>query len=173
VEIVPVDQMPSKELILPVETNQGDKLVLMEENWVPYTALYKEFTDMEHLCKHGDLPGIGLSAAQVGKPTQCFVAFIDGEWRHFLNCKYKGMSTKKNSMEGCLSLPGRHFRLERYSKIKVWGNELVIDMEEGLKIIEVSRTFSGLDAVIMQHEIDHHYGILISDIGKEFEMRRR
>jgi len=170
-EIVALDKIPSKEMLesaFPVEFNQEDRTVLIDGEWVPYTALYKEFLDMQQLCKKSD--GIGLSAAQIGKPLPCFVASLDGTWRHFLNCKYRGMSFKKKSMEGCLSLPGRHFVLERYSKVKVWGHELVDD--DGLKIVEVNKAFSRINSVIMQHEIDHHHGILISDIGKELELRR-
>ena len=155
-DIVHIDQIPAKESFSPVKINLEDETVSIKaDTWVPYTALYKEFMEMEHLCKNGISPGVGLSAVQVGKPVKCFVAFIKNNWRHFLNCKYKGMSRKKRSMEGCLSLPGKHFLLERYSKIKVWGSELIIDQEDGLRIIEVNAAFSGMNAVIMQHEIDH------------------
>jgi len=174
VEIVPVDKIPSKEEVeerFPLKFNPEEKTIALGnprevEVWAPYTALYKDFLDMEQFCKKND--GVGLSAVQVGSRLPIFVTFLDGKWRHFLNCKYKGMSSKKKSMEGCLSLPERRFILERYSKIKVWGNELAIDQEEGLTIIEVSQVFKGMNAVIMQHEIDHQNGILISDIGKEY-----
>ena len=58
-------------------------------------------------------------------------------------------------MEGCLSLPHFYGPLKRPPKIKIE----YLD-EDGNKKID---TFEGLEAQIIQHEIDHLEGVLFID----------
>jgi peptide deformylase len=63
----------------------------------------------------------------------------------------------------------RRFEVQRYPSVKVTGHKLTID-DSGLKIIPVDKNSDGIEAVVHQHEIDHHRGVLISDIGKVVEL---
>ena len=69
---------------------------------------------------------------------------------------------KVTSIEGCLSLPKHRFSVERYEKIILKGKQLV-----GLEITIINRQYGGMEAIILQHEIDHGKNILISNIGTE------
>ncbi len=134
--------------------------------------MYSQFLQMKELCKSAQ--GVGLSAVQVGIPLQCFIAKIRKQWRYFLNCSYSGDGPKTTSLEGCLSFPGR-FEVRRYEIVTVKGFEFLessapASSPSGLSIVPLEEMFAGLDGFIMQHEIDHHEGILISDIGQELEV---
>jgi peptide deformylase len=158
-KIVPVDEIPSPEKVR--------KVFCFKEE---YIALYKEFLDMKELCIR--LGGIGLSAVQIGKPKAMFVASISGKWRYFLNCEYQGQGQKQSSIEGCLSLrtPAgtlRRFEVKRWEEVKINGQELIDSPD--LTVIKIEKVFSGLNGVLMQHEIDHQLGVLISDIGEEID----
>jgi peptide deformylase len=111
---------------------------------------------MESLCLK--LHGMGLAAAQVGLPWRMFV-FRDEESRFqcYFDCEYYPSGSKSTSVEGCLSLPGEHYKVDRYEKVTV----------KGMRIVETSgetsaepfeREYSGVMAVLMQHEIDHDHG---------------
>ena len=60
------------------------------------------------------------------------------------------------------------FEVERYEKIGVRGKQLVLS-GVGLSLSDIEFTMTGVQAVVMQHEIDHAAGILISR-GREIEM---
>ena len=115
--------------------------------------------------------GVGLSAVQLGIPFDFFVVKFDDQYRFFLNCTYEPLDElKEKSLEGCLSLRTligglRFFEVDRYSKIRVRGKELVHDVE--LKIVDFDFIPDESSKIVFQHEIDHSFGILISQIGRE------
>lgn len=104
--------------------------------------------------------GIGLAAVQVARPVRMIVldagtpeaprpmVMIDPvvEW-----AKKRGFEME----EGCLSLPGRRMPVTRPSDIKVSYTDL-----EGVR---VTKDLGGMPARIVQHEIDHTDGVLITD----------
>lgn len=96
--------------------------------------------------------GIALAAPQVGIPLRLIVS-RDGNVS--VNPVLRGHSeTTKTAPEGCLSLPGRHFDVARYTKI------------QGAAVVDGSVkefTVDGALARVWQHELDHLDGILISD----------
>ena len=63
----------------------------------------------------------------------------------------------------------RRFILKRFPKIRLIGLEIFTN-DPIRPVREINEEFSGLFAVVLQHEIDHNKGILISDIGKEVEV---
>lgn len=70
----------------------------------------------------------------------------------------KIISTNKNTdvmEEGCLSLPKKEFPVRRFTEIKVLAQDL-----DGNRLLIKAK---GLFARILQHEIDHLKGILITD----------
>lgn len=102
--------------------------------------------------------GIGLAATQVGivqsvlvyrvEPDSPIVAVInpDIEWR--------GGATEV-AEEGCLSIPGVHVDVERDVHVRV----AALDETGSPYTIEAS----GLEARVLQHEIDHLHGVLMLD----------
>lgn len=105
----------------------------------------------------------GLAAPQVGIDLSiCAVKLKTGVvtvmynpvivWRHAIKVK---------AVEGCLSLPGQRYEVERSAKITV-----SFQNERGQKML---KPYEGWDARVVQHEIDHLNGVLISDIGTSAE----
>jgi len=174
IKIVPIDQIPK------ANPCPMDDLI----------NLYKTCLSLEKLCEKES--GIGLSAVQVGIPWDLFVikfGVLTGGpsdsskekdqtyYRYFLNCKYDPIDNdKEKSLEGCLSLRTkdgklRHFEVERYKHIRVIGSELV-SREDGLKVIDFAYNPDESDyyKIVFQHESDHSLGILINQIGKEYQI---
>lgn len=125
------------------------------------TSLYIAAKKMQHLCRR--LNGVGLSAPQVGVPWRLFVA-LDGypsnqkDFGIFFDCSYSPQSSETfPSVEGCLSLPRKQYKVMRYNKVLVTGNRLV-EAADGLSVDQFTTLYSGVPAVIMQHEIDHDQG---------------
>jgi len=111
-----------------------------------------------------DPEGVGLAAPQIGKDLSIFVIDYKKLKRVVINpqvvevSKTKKVNTenkKKDILEGCLSLPHYYGPIKRASKIKIKY------MDESGK--EITEEFSGFDAQIIQHEIDHLNGILFVD----------
>lgn len=139
-------------------------------------AVFKICKQMESVCqKH---QGLGLSAVQVGLGWQlCVIRFTHPlnhsiYYRCFVDCKYEPVGDKKKShVEGCLSIPGKTYIVPRLEKVKITGQELVVETGKPT-FQEFAAELDGLMAVVFQHEIDHASDVLISDIGKEVELRR-
>jgi len=109
--------------------------------------------------------GVGLSAVQIGKPVQLFVAYNPETKKDlvFVNPKIiwkskektDGIPNKKFKYEGCLSIPGIFGLVKRHQAIKVcW---------LALNVKKHTKKFSGFLATVIQHEIDHLNGILFTD----------
>lgn len=100
--------------------------------------------------------GVGLAAPQVGISKQIVIALIDSVPKAFINPEIISHSKKMEICEeGCLSVPGKTVPKNRYKTIKIKYRNLA-----GHPKIE---EFKGLNARILQHEIDHLRGILIID----------
>jgi peptide deformylase len=110
--------------------------------------------------------GIGLAAPQVGISIRLFIVdasplaedepeLIDFK-RTFINAHIVERTGEKTlSNEGCLSIPDIREDVLRYPKITIeYLNE---------KFEKVTETFTGLKAVIVQHEYDHLDGVLFTD----------
>jgi peptide deformylase len=118
--------------------------------------LLEEVKRMGHLMH--DALGIGLAATQVAVLHRVLVYRVQGEGRvaALVNPVIEWASRDKEIMEeGCLSLPGVIVDVERPIHVRVTardenGDELMIEA-------------SGLEARVIQHEIDHLDGVLILD----------
>lgn len=102
-----------------------------------------------------------LSAPAVGINKRIFVINFNGDLRSFVNpiaTKYEGIEL---SREVCSSLPGKTYIRPRNSAITV-------TYQTPLGKIE-SKKFIGKAAVVVQHEIDHLEGLLLSDIALEID----
>lgn len=140
--------------------------------------LYKQGLEMLELCRREK--GKGLSAVQVGLPWNFFVvdqvseAFADrlDLERHspqfFVNCDYVPDGVDQiDSVEGCLSLKNkdgsfRRFTVPRATRIRLKGSLLVDHPTLQLKSIDVLLGLNS-EAVVLQHEIDHAKGRLVSE----------
>lgn len=132
--------------------------------------LFRLANQMESICEQNK--GIGLSAVQVGVPWNFFILNRDSKFEYYFDCSYEGNNDLIDSIEGCLSLKNengtfRRFQVKRHSEVAIKGSRLV-ESREGKIILEpFKKKETGLYSIVFQHEIDHSFGILISQIGKE------
>jgi peptide deformylase len=108
--------------------------------------------------------GIGLAANQIGWNNRVAVVFKTlagaikiGEPVILVNPIVLKTGKKILSTEGCLSLPGKSFTVDRYDTILV----KYLDHNDKQQVKE----FKGLLAKAVQHELDHLAGILIINKG--------
>jgi peptide deformylase len=102
--------------------------------------------------------GVGLAATQLGvlRRLLVFQAGPDGEPTALINPVVEWLSEEGSiAEEGCLSLPRVSMDVERPLHVRVSGR----DAEGESVAIEAS----GLEARVLQHEIDHLDGVLILD----------
>ncbi len=105
-----------------------------------------------------DALGVGLAATQLGVLHRVLVyrAYPEDPLTALINPEMEWMSEEQElAEEGCLSLPGVHVEVERSARVRVRAKD--VSGEE----IEVET--EGLEARIIQHEIDHLNGVLILD----------
>lgn len=142
------------------------KDVTLRKKSRPVSRIDKKVKDLvkdlkETLEVQNDPEGVGLAAPQIGKNLQVFVMKLDRGLKVVINPKIKSVAKIKKGqkdskiLEGCLSLPNYYGPLKRSLTITI---EYL--NEEGKKVNE---TFQGLDAQIVQHEIDHLEGVMFID----------
>ena len=105
-----------------------------------------------------DALGVGLAATQLGVLHRVLVykAYVDDPVTALVNPEMDWMSEELElGPEGCLSLPGVHVEVERHARLRVRGRD---ERGEELEI-----EAEGLEARVIQHEIDHLDGVLILD----------
>jgi peptide deformylase len=117
-----------------------------------------------------DPEGVGLAAPQIGKNLQVFVCdYKPGGGKDFtrvvinpkiiksteMTNKEKDKKTKKEILEGCLSLPFYYGPLKRAKAVT-----LEYLNENGESITE---EFTDFNAQVIMHEIDHLNGVLFVD----------
>ena len=101
-------------------------------------------------------PGVGLAGNQVGVLERIFVWQFEDEFGSVINPVITARSDETfTDEEGCLSLPGIMYPVERSLKVTVEGTDesgdpVVLEVEDHL-------------ARICQHEIDHLDGVLFTD----------
>jgi peptide deformylase len=105
-----------------------------------------------------DAIGVGLAATQVGVVHRLLVYRVqqNGQLAALINPEVEWKSRDSEAMEeGCLSLPGVLVEVDRPLYVRVraqneFGEPIMIEA-------------SGLEARVIQHEIDHLDGVLILD----------
>ena len=104
--------------------------------------------------------GIGIAAPQIGYADQ--IAIVDVRKKDsskrlhvMINPIILSVTNSQTGREGCMSLPDYTGNVSRAQKIKVkWRNELFEECE---------MTTEGIEAICIQHEIDHLNGLLFID----------
>lgn len=129
--------------------------------------------DMEKvLVAQDDPPGVGLSANQVGLDLSIFIIRPSekSKTKIFINPKIikssstmierqrkdptKRLNKKKVKLEGCLSIP------RIWGPVKRW-NRVFLKYQD-LNGKDYLKWFTGFEAIIIQHEIDHLKGIVFT-----------
>ena len=156
--------------VLPISA-YGDKI--LRKKAVKVTAvntdLIKLIKDMFDTMNKAN--GIGLAATQVGSDKSVFVIDISAIEGHeesrpmaFINPKITYRSKElKVIEEGCLSIPGLRFEVERPESVKITFQD--VNME--VNTIEASDIL----ARVIQHEYDHLQGVLFIDRLNEGERK--
>jgi len=125
--------------------------------------LIKDLKDTLNVQK--DPEGVGLAAPQIGKNIRIFVAKYKNFEKIVINPEIVKIQkndseedktkSKKEILEGCLSLPYYYGPLKRTPKITIKYMD-----QDGKTVTE---TFEGFHAQIIMHEIDHLEGVLFID----------
>jgi peptide deformylase len=106
----------------------------------------------------GDAIGVGLAAPQLGISQRLLVYRVgpDAPVIALANPELEWTGKEEEIFEeGCLSIPGVHVDVERPIHVRV----RALDEEGEERLIEAS----GLEARVIQHEMDHLDGVLILD----------
>ena len=104
--------------------------------------------------------GIGIAAPQIGISKQ--IALVDVSKREpraqlliMVNPVILEVAEERASREGCMSLPDYTAPLKRFNRVLVrW---------QGLRGEYYEKAVAGIEAVCIQHEIDHLKGLLFFD----------
>jgi peptide deformylase len=103
-------------------------------------------------------PGIGLAATQVDRHIRMLVMDVSEEHdspRVLVNPQILSADGEEEMDEGCLSVPGFYETVRRADKIRVRAQDVRGDFFE--------LDADGLEAVCIQHEMDHLEGKLFVD----------
>ena len=98
---------------------------------------------------------LGIASNQVNLPYRICSVKIGEIWKIFINpeiTRYYGELFINN--ERCLSIPKKHFNVKRYKSVDI--------VYRDTNFTEQTATYNALTAVVIQHELDHLDGVLIS-----------
>ncbi len=142
--------------------------------YVPHPVLRKKSLNLKNIEKEDliianemmeimiNAPGVGLAANQIGVLKKIVTINIQDEEnkidKNYILFNPKIISYSKDTEimeEGCLSLPKQYAKIERPKKINL---EYLSDKKKLIK-----REVSGIEARVLQHEIDHLSGKLFID----------
>jgi peptide deformylase len=106
---------------------------------------------------------IGLACNQLGLDGRILLIKQGNRWERIINPVILNRSDETIiSEEKCLSIKKKSVKVERYTSIKIIQDlENIYHTDKIMNYKEME--FSGLDAIVIQHEIDHLNGILITD----------
>ncbi|HEX5894950.1 MAG TPA: peptide deformylase [Thermoleophilaceae bacterium] len=115
----------------------------------------------------GDAYGVGLAAPQLGLSQRLLVYRVgpDAPVVALANPELEWVSNDHETLdEGCLSIPGITVDVERPVYVRV----RALDEDGETRMVEAS----GLEARVIQHEMDHLDGVLILDRTTRDERKR-
>jgi peptide deformylase len=158
------ERLVRKEIALAQIRQYGDPVLRMRAVEVEsfdeeLARLTERMTELMH-----DADGVGLAATQIGILRRFFVCTLDGEDHVLVNAVVEPVDSETEvEDEGCLSLGPIRVPVERASRVRVEGSDAAGE--------PVSLTLEGMDARVVQHELDHLDGMLLLD-RTEPESRR-
>ena len=112
-----------------------------------------------HLIAISNKDCIGLAHNQIRGNKAVFIAKISNKWRTFINpciTKKDGIFTHQ---ESCMSFPNKSNKITRYKTIELTHQIKARNDNDGNMFIK--EVFTGFDACIIQHEMDHLNGVHI------------
>ena len=151
--------------ILTIADKKDEKFLRQKTRPVDFSGftkaeLRKLISEMRAAMKAAD--GIGLSANQFGFDSRFFIAELPDQKKglHKLYAIFNPEITKRAGEvaeleEGCLSVPGKYGKVQRYEKVTLSG------LDQSGKPLKIKAW--GLLAHVFQHEIDHLNGTLFVD----------
>jgi peptide deformylase len=148
-----------------------DKIPIGQDVPIHHEKVWPVCLELQELCTK--LNGVGLSAVQCGIPWNLFVIKGPDGYDCFANAKYYPINPKLgtfNSQEGCLSLPGKTYEVQRHYCIILDG---WLFTERGMRLYRKHHEVisdnryaeNNIYTICLQHEADHALGILISETG--------
>ena len=102
---------------------------------------------------------LGLACNQLGLKGRIIIVKMKNKWVRFINPIITNRSDEKIiTEESCLSVPNKSIKVERSKDITIY-------FEKGSHLGDIGweSHFTGQDAIVIQHEIDHLNGIIITD----------
>lgn len=159
--------MPKALKIITIKDKNEEKSLRQVSKEVPSEEIisqqFQKFLDnllytAQHSEEQGNVPAGGIAAVQVGEHKRVFfiLNYDTNLWELFINPKIEIEEfLKTTTKEGCLSVPDILGDVTRYLKIKV-----KYQNKEG---IWETKRYEGLNAVSIQHELDHLEGVLFID----------
>ena len=103
---------------------------------------------------------IGLAHNQIKGDKKVFVAKIDKKWKSFINPEIVETSTDYIMHgESCMSFPNKFNSVKRYNWIDVKHQIRARSGANGEAFI--TERYEGMNAIIIQHEVEHLNGIHI------------
>jgi peptide deformylase len=102
------------------------------------------------------MDGLGMAAPQVGESVRIIAVLVKGKTQALVNPRIVARSKElRSGEEGCFSFPGLFGKVTRHR---------TIDMEAlDRRGSSTTLHLEGLDARVVQHELDHLDGILLPD----------
>ncbi len=149
-----------KMAVLPIVT--GERTPILRAKTKPVSKVTKDVVtlirDMEETTRAAK--GAGLAAPQVNRSERVCIAMISKKLVPLVNPEITWRSRERETAEeGCLSLPDIWIQVPRAAEIIIQFLSAAGRQRE-LKL-------SGFDARVVQHEVDHLEGILITDHKRE------
>ncbi len=113
--------------------------------------------------------GEGIAAPQIGVNKRVFVVGVDkSAFKVYVNPEIIDSDGKERNKEGCLSFPGIVEFVERAEDVTVKAQDEIGE--------EFTVSADGVEAIALQHEMDHLDGILfierMSPLSKRYALRK-
>ena len=159
--------MPKALKIITIKNKEEEKLLRQKSKTVSTeeicTSDFGQFLDdllytAKHSEEQGNVPAGGIAAVQVGEHKRVFfiLNYDTNEWEVFINPQIEIEEfLKTNTKEGCLSVPDILGNVTRYLKVKI--------KYQNKSGAWKTKRYEGLNAVSIQHELDHLEGVLFID----------
>ena len=150
------ERLVRKEVALAQVRQYGDPVLRMSAHDVEafdeeLTRIAARMVELMH-----DADGVGLAATQIGIVRRFFVSTLDGEDRVLVNPVVTPVGDETEvEGEGCLSLGSIRVPVERAVRVQVDARDATGE--------PVSLSLEGIDARVVQHELDHLDGVLLLD----------
>lgn len=148
---------------LPIVIGEKNPILRKKTKKVPRITkdVLQLIADMAHTVSVAK--GAGLAAPQVGRTERVCLALLGGKMQALINPEITSRSSSTTvAEEGCLSLPGVWLPITRSTEITL--QFVTMDGKPRELLLK------DFDARVIQHEVDHLDGVLITDHKREVVM---